>query len=244
MQYAVTQHKLGMVLVGDCGVGKTFVSKVLMQQFFDGHCKFVYIANPRLTDIDFLHEIKFQLEDNIPPALAVTKPEFLHAIQARLRFFKEQAKHVVIIIDEAQSIPDDSLMEEIRLLLNLHEDMAVNFTMILSGQHGLLPKLNANVALSQRLSLRYELLGLDLEETIKYIEHRLEVTGVKRHIFTMDAYQRIHELSAGKPRLINNICDLALLTGYMKAAQTIDVDIISHVLKELNGNAGAGDPND
>jgi general secretion pathway protein A len=231
MQYAITQKKLGMVLTGDCGVGKTFVSKVLMNLFFDGQCKFVYIANTLLTPTEFLQELNFQLEGTAPPSNS--KPEILRSIKERLGFYQKQNLYVVMIVDDAQSIPDENLVEEIRLLLNLHENDIMMFTLILSGQKSLTEKIEQNPALRQRLSIRYELAPLDITETIQYIEHRLEVTGIRKKIFTLAAYNAIHTLSGGKPRVINNICDFALLSGYMRKIDMLDEEIIRHVAVEL-----------
>jgi type II secretory pathway predicted ATPase ExeA len=233
MQYAITQKKLGMVLTGDCGVGKTFVSKVLMNLFFDGQCKFIYIANTLLTPVEFLQELNFQLEGTSVLGSNATKPEILRSIKERLEFYQKQNLYVVMIVDDAQSIPDDNLVEEIRLLLNIHENETVMFTLILSGQKSLTDKIEQNPALRQRLSIRYELGPLDISETIQYIEHRLEVTGIRKKIFTLGAYNAIHTLSGGKPRVINNICDFALLSGYMRKINILDEEIIKHVAVEL-----------
>jgi len=222
-----------MVLTGDCGVGKTFVSKVLINLFFDGQCKFVYIANTLLTPSEFLQELNFQLEGTATIGSSSTKPEILRSIKERLEFYQKQNLYIVIIVDDAQSIPDQNLVEEIRLLLNLHENETVMFTLILSGQKSLTEKIEQNPALRQRLSIRYELTPLDITETIQYIEHRLEVTGVRKKIFTLAAYNLIHTLSGGKPRVINNICDFALLSGYMRKVDIIDEEIIKHVAMEL-----------
>jgi general secretion pathway protein A len=233
MQYTVMQHKMGMVLAGECGVGKTFVSKVLMDQFFDGQCKFVYIPNPRLSTTELLTEMLFQLEHKNPITNLTSKTELLNSLKERLQFYKTQNLHVVIIIDDAQCIKDDDLLEEIRLLMNLHEDTAISFTLILSGHTQLMQKIDNHEALKQRLGVRYELLPLDPEDTIKYIEHRLEVTGIKRKIFTTTAYDEIQHISKGKPRVINNICDFALLTGFIRKVDMIDQEIIRHVATEL-----------
>ena len=234
MQYAVSQHKLGMILTGDCGVGKTFVTKVLMNQFFDGQCKFAYIANPLLSPEEFLHELNFQLAG--APLPGATKPDLLHGIKSRLDYYSSQNIYVVVVIDEAQSIDNANLFEEIRFLLNLHQDEKVTFTLILSGQNSLNEKIEQNPSLKQRLSVRFQLLPLDLDETTKYINHRLEVTGTKRQIFTPAAYNKIFQVSGGKPRVINNLCDFCLLSGYMRKSDTIDEDIVSHVAAELGEN--------
>jgi len=233
MQYTIIQHKLGMILTGECGVGKTFISKVLINQFLDGQCRFVYIPNPKLNSTELLSEILFQLENTDPIGPTITKPELLRLIQKRFSYYKNNNLYVVIIIDDAQAIANDELFEEIRLLMNLHEQDTVSFTLILSGNTQLMNKISTNPSLNQRLAMRFELLPLEEEETMKYIEHRLEVTGIKNKIFTPQAYKTIQRLSGGKPRVINNICDFALLTGFMQKAPMIDENIIAHVGKEL-----------
>jgi general secretion pathway protein A len=139
-----------------------------------------------------------------------------------------------MIVDEAQAIDDFSILEELRLLLNIQRDDAVLFTLLLLGQVSLVEYIEKNPQLKQRLSLRYYIHPLKKQDTQGYIQHRLNVAGLDRKIFDDSAYDEIFSLSGGVPRVINNICDLALLTGFITEKSIIDRDIVTQAGKDLD----------
>lgn len=159
--------------------------------------------------------------------------DYLRAIQKNLEDCRGRGVYPVVIIDEAQSIQGDELLEEVRLLLNMQSDNSVLFTLILLGQTQLEEKVGKTPQFEQRLSIRYKLYSLSREEAKEYIEYRLKVAGTTRRIFTDSAYEEIYEFSQGMPRLINNICDLSLLTGFIKKLQIIDRDVVIQVAHDL-----------
>jgi hypothetical protein len=142
----------------------------------------------------------------------------------------------VLIVDEAQGLSRE-LLEEIRLLLNFETYTEKQLQIILVGQPELRELLNSPDLrqLKQRISLRCEIKPLKAEDVSGYIRARLKVAGASRlDLFTADAVAMIHRASEGIPRLVNNICDNALLTGYAMNSRTITAEIISEVAESLD----------
>ncbi|MFH1772370.1 MAG: AAA family ATPase [Candidatus Omnitrophota bacterium] len=233
MQYAVIQRKVGVILTGDYGVGKTFVSSALMKMCLEGKCVVNFIPNPRLTPIEFIQEVNFQMGGDRVYSPATTKMDMLRSIKERLEHYFNRDLRPVLLIDEAQSITDDDLMEEIRLLLNIQADSHALFTLILCGQPQLEEKIEKFPQLKQRISIRYQLLSLDKEEVKEYIKYRLKVAGTTQNLFEETTYMHIFNLSKGMPRAINNICDLSLLTGFIRRLDIIGDEVVLHVARDL-----------
>jgi len=233
MFYVVSERKPGLLLLGDYGVGKTFLSRALMAQCPPDKYRFIYIANPRLSALEMLSEICFQLGCSYEQNGSDSKVKLLHEIEHTLKKNHESGKHNVLVFDEAQSIPVNTLLEEIRLLLNTQTDTAILFTLLLVGQPTVMKDMEALPQLIQRLGVRYRLTPFNQEETIQYVRHRLRVAGLDQDIFTDGAFAQIHNASGGIARAINNVCDMALLTGFMKRLHIIDEDIIFQVANDL-----------
>ncbi len=233
MKYAVQQRKLGVFLIGEYGTGKTFLSRVLKKFFPEGGCRFVFINNPRLQPLEFLIEVNYQLEGEGDIGPQPMKMELLRSIQRRLEDRYNKDIYTVIIVDEAQSIQDEDLFEEIRLLLNVQAEESALFTLILLGQPQIEEKIEKKPQFKQRLSIRYKLDALNNSETKEYIDHRLKSAGRERKIFSDLAYGEIFTLSKGMPRSINNICDLALFDAFTRKLETVDKNTIVHVGEDL-----------
>jgi len=237
MMYAVREHKTGFFLTGDYGTGKTFLSRALIKEYAGDKFKFVTITNPRLTSADFIKEINYQLDQNLESSQPLTKVDLLRSVSSALEKNHSNGLHSVIVVDEAQSVEQDSLLEEIRLLLNMQGVDYLLFTLILLGQDILAEKIENMPQLKQRLSIRYHLSPLDKEAAKEYIKYRLKVAGSNKEIFAESGYGEIYNLSGGVPREINNICDLALLTGFIQRKDLIDEDIIIQVGKDLEAGS-------
>lgn len=233
MTYAVQQRKLGVLLIGEYGTGKTFLSQVLKKMLPEDKFIFVFITNPRLNPVELTREIDTQLKRSSVLSTLSTKGEFLRSIEDHLSDYKTKGVHPVMIIDEAQSIESYDLLEEIRLLLNIQAEDAPLFTLILLGQPQLEEKIEKLPQLKQRLSIMYKLTPLNKEETREYVEFRMKVAGATRQVFTDSACMEIYALSKGRPRAINNICDLALLNGFIKKTGIIDIEMVSQVGGDL-----------
>lgn len=244
MHYAVEQRKLGILLMGDYGTGKTYLSMVLKGTFPPERCKYIYFTNPRITPLEFLRDIVNQLGTNPNSnSRQPTKIDFLHLIEKGLEDYYSRDIYTVILVDEAQSIQRDELFEEIRLLLNIQKEESALFTLILLGQPQIEEKINSVPQFRQRMPIRYKLLPLTEEETMNYVEHRLKIAGATRKILTDSAHSEVYAFSKGLPRGINNVCDLALLSGFIEKQEMVDKDMIVRIAEELGQLARSQDNN-
>lgn len=230
LQYVIEERELAL-LTGDIGCGKTTISRALMDAMGEGYF-FCFVINPRLGPNEFLRIIARDLTIASP---SEKKDELLREITEALFRFHEQGICPVLIIDEAQMIPDREVFDEIRLLTNFQLDDRNLLSVIVMGQ----PELRKMLAVPtyepfrQRIAINYHLLPLSLEETQEYLDFRMEVAGGSTGLFSPDAIQRIYELSGGVPRRINVIATNALLEGFGRDAAWIDASIIEEMTHEL-----------
>lgn len=233
LRYAVDQRKQGALLIGEYGTGKTYLSKVLKKICSASLHRFVFFTNPRLSAQEFLKEIYIQLGGKDEISQEETKSDLLRMVHTRLESVNRKGQHVVVVLDEGQSIEDEDLLEEIRLLLNMQGDGSNYLTLLLLGQPQLAIMLEAIPQFRQRIAIVYELEHLNQKETKEYILHRLKVAGAKDELFDESAYQRMYEISGGMPRVINNACDLSLLHAFSQQIKTVNKEIVEKVAKEL-----------
>ena len=232
--YLVKAHKGAGMLTGIFGCGKTLLAHTLFDQVKkEGH-KFVNITNPRLDDVELLRMIAHQLGI---PSPSERKADVLIAIQNSLLDNLRDGKQTIIVIDEAHTIQDASLFEEIRLLLNFQKENQFLLTLFLLGQPELMEKIDLNKPLAQRLAMRFHLQQLGATETQHYILHRLNVAQASRQIFSPEAVALIYEMSGGIPRRINQICDMSLFSGWAKQAMQIDPEIVRDAVASIEGQA-------
>jgi general secretion pathway protein A len=231
LQYVLEERELAL-LTGDIGCGKTTISRALMDSVGDAY-HFCFIFNPRLTANELLRVIARNLMVAAPP---VAKDELLREITEALYRFHNEKCCPVIVIDEAQMITGREIFDEIRLLTNFQLDDRNLLSVIVMGQ----PELRRMLAepiyepFRQRIAINYHLFPLDLEETLEYLDFRMEVAGGSPGLFSPDAVQRIYEFSGGVPRKINVIATNALLEGFGRDASFIDAAIIEDMADELN----------
>jgi len=234
LAYTITQSKGVMLLTGASGVGKTFLCRTLLAQLIeDGACAGL-MTHPNLTPEEFLREAVHELGGS---ASSENKSETLQILR-QIAFDQLQAGHeTVLIIDEAHLILNLQTLEEIRLLLNMETEERFLITLILCGQPEIRQRLQRVPLLNQRISLAYEIPALTRPETTEYIAHRFGLSGGDPSIFESSAIDEIFSASAGVPRAINDICDLALLIGSGTGKATIDHGLIETVLEDLRENA-------
>ncbi len=229
--YAVQERVGAAMLTGVIGCGKTVIIQVVMSELSSQQYKTAYIANPRLDDIDILRMIVHNLGAVDPPP--IRKADVLSILNDILLNNMRNGKETVIIIDEAQTIDNDSIFEEIRLLLNSQLQDRFLLTLILVGQPELKQRIDKNIQLEQRISIKCHLDRLDMGETSNYIIHRLAVANRAEPIFTEKAISSIFSYSGGIPRRINRLCDICLLAGFVKKVDRVDDDIVREEIKGL-----------
>ncbi|TLY13691.1 MAG: hypothetical protein E6K69_08725 [Nitrospirae bacterium] len=162
-----------------------------------------------------------------------TKVELLHRLNDRLLANQRQGLETVLVVDEAQSIEDDRIFEDLRLLLNFQLNNRFLLTVVLMGQPELKARVEAIPQLAQRIAIRYHLAPFSADETWHYIRFRLKVAGSDREIFTKDAVSQIFQQSDGISRLINSLCDLCLLLGFQDKIDQIDLPIVERATNML-----------
>ena len=231
LKYGVMERNGFVVLTGDIGTGKTTLVNALLKTLSND----VLIANinhPCLETTEFLTLVAKTFD---PSVMVAGQSDLLLFFSSFLKKVHNEGKIALLIVDEAHRLSAE-LLEEIRLLSNIEQDGTRLLNIIFTGQKELKPILSSPGcrALQQRITLYYEIQLLSQEETAKYVGHRLNVSGKKGQLFTPSALQRIYAFSCGNPRLINILCDRALLTGYVKKRRTIDADIITECVRELN----------
>jgi general secretion pathway protein A len=143
-----------------------------------------------------------------------------------------RGRDTVVVIDEAQSIEHLDTFEELRMLLNYQQNDRFLLTLILIGQSELRKRLKELPQLKQRLVIDYHLNPLDEQDTQSYLQHRLSIAGAERPIFDAGAKRLIYRYSGGVPRVINGICDMALLEGFVQQKDKVDEMIIKKIVKE------------
>jgi general secretion pathway protein A len=231
MLYVVRERKGAALLTGEYGSGKTLLTRVLRQELNYHRYQTAIIFNPMLPPLELLNEIVRQLSGQ--SVALTTKSDSLHKLNEVLYRNSKGGKNTIVVIDEAQSIEELSVFEELRLLLNFQLNDAFLLTLILAGQPELKEKIKNLPQLRQRLAVRYHLSALSPEETKAYILHRLSVAEAAKKIFSDTAFSEIYKLSFGIPRTINNLCDMALLVGCSKGMDRIDEGLIREVAEDL-----------
>jgi general secretion pathway protein A len=229
--YGVRERKGFIVITGEVGTGKTTLIHYLLDKMNGNHTKTALLFNPKLTVDDF---IQYILKDLGVRVQGRTKGEYLHNLHRYLLHAYQRDERVILIVDEAQGLKPE-LLEEIRLLSNLETSRSKLLQIVLLGQ----PELDKTLSqpgfrqLRQRINLRYHLLPLSEKETKEYIGKRLRIAGAKEAIFTEKAIKRIYLKSGGIPRLINILCDNALLNGYALDQKKVDERSVKEVAKDL-----------
>ena len=232
--YVIKSHKGAGMLTGVFGCGKTLLARVLFNEMAKGGHRFVHITNPRLDDLELLRMIAYGLGISSP---SLRKADVLVAIQEVLTNTLRDGRETILVIDEAHTVQDMDLFEEIRLLMNFQEANRFLLTLFLLGQSELREKVETNKPLSQRIAMRFHLEQLTLPDTQQYIHHRLSVAQAAQPIFSQEAIGVIYEMSGGIPRRINQICDMSLFSGWVKKASQVDPEIVWDAAASIEGRA-------
>ena len=230
LKYGVLENKGFLVLTGDIGTGKTLMINALIR-ISEVKALIATIPDPDLELMDFF--MLLAEEFNMPKTFA-SKGEFLVQFKEFLLESYASDKAVLLIVDEAQRL-NTELLEQIRLLSNIELDnhKLLNIFFVGQNEFNQLLRDGRNKAVRQRISVFYQLNPLTESETGAYIRHRLQRAGATEEIFKPNAIRAIFKFSNGTPRLINLICDLALLTGFTRELKKINAEVIKDCDKEL-----------
>ncbi len=231
--YGINARRGFILVTGEVGAGKTTLCRVLLGQL-DEKTKVAFVLNSFLTEFELLRAIN---HDFGLVTKGRTKMDLLDELNDYLLEQNRQGNNVVIIIDEAQNL-SFAVLEQIRMLSNLETEKEKLLQIVLVGQ----PELKAKLAskrlrqLSQRITVRYHLTPLSREDVRNYIYYRLKVAGSRGDIvFTRGALDEVYYLSGGVPRLVNSLCDRALMVGYVRGMRRITRAMVCQAASEATG---------
>ncbi len=232
LKYGVQEKKGFIVLVGEVGCGKTTICRRFLNELDPKHYATALILNPRVTETQMLKAILTELGET---KLARSQVDLVAQMNQVLLQRIEQGRDIVLIVDEAQNL-SFAVLEQIRLLSNLETDKQKLLQIVLMGQ----PELKDVLAreelrqLRQRILVHYELNPLSLHDMQHYIQHRLTLAGsVGRPTFTSWALKAIHRGSKGIPRIVNNLCDKAMLSAFIRESDEVNFWDARRAVKDM-----------
>ena len=234
LQYGIRSDGGFVLLTGEVGAGKTTLCRSLLEQLPEG-VDVAFILNPKVSVIELLETICDELNIDRPDQSSIKK--LVDKLNSYLLEANAHERKTVLVIDEAQNLSID-VLEQLRLLTNLETNRYKLLQIVLLGQPELLQILNRQEMrqLSQRVTARYHLGPLDAGEVGSYVQHRLEIAGCNRPLFSEALSKNIWQITGGIPRLINLVCDRALLGAYALECKEIDIKILRQAAHEVLGD--------
>lgn len=233
--YGITEAGGFIQLTGEVGTGKTTVVRSLLERM-PGHADVAVILNPQLSPLQFVLTICEELGIFLREDDTTSLKDLIDVLNRRLLDAHAKGRRVVVIVDEAQNLTTETL-EQVRLLTNLETASQKLLQIILIGQPELRVVLDRMELrqLAQRITGRYHLAPLSKSETASYVNHRLKVAGANGEIFTDAALREVHRLSSGIPRIINVICDRALLGAFTQESHRVGPAMVRAAAGEVYG---------
>ena len=230
LEYGILENKGFLVLTGEAGAGKTVLINGLLESP-RVNAIIGTIPDPDLEILDFFNVLAEEFKMN---RTFESKGSFLIVFKHFLHEAYESEEKVLLIIDESQRL-NLELLEQIRILSNfeLKDRKLINIFFVGQSEFNEILKEEHSVAVRKRIAVSYNLETLDLKETEAYIDHRLKIAGATENLFTPEAMRDIFYFTGGLPRLINIICDHALLIGYSKELKRIDDGVIAECREDL-----------
>jgi general secretion pathway protein A len=234
LTYGVEDGGGFVLLTGEVGTGKTTVCRCLLQQLPD-NTRLAFVLNPKLNSLELLATICDELDIKYPENCDSLKVLTDKLSDYLLKCY-QKGLSVVVMIDEAQNIATE-VLEQIRLLTNLETNQKKLLQIILVGQPELQEKLAKRELrqLAQRITARYHLRPLNLKETMAYVLHRVKIAGSKKTLFSRKSIELMHAKTAGIPRLINTICDRALVAACSRNKNQVDHKIMAEAVSDVMG---------
>lgn len=241
LTYAVAQDLGCGMLTGIFGCGKTLLAKVLLSELDRERYAYTFITNPLVSEpAELLRAIVRGLSPQVLPdkKTELLADPLLEKLNIILLDNMRDGKKNVVFIDEAHTIEDMRLFEQLRLILNFQLENRFMLTLLILGQPELKEKVESLKPFDQRVAIRCHLGALSEGEVGKYINHRLKVAGKsdieEKPIFDSKAIKLIHQHTGGIPRRINTLCDFTLMSTFAKKVQDIGTDLIGSVIKDFN----------
>jgi general secretion pathway protein A len=237
LYYGISRHKGFVVMTGEVGTGKTLLVRSVLQLLKHSNVAYAYVFNSRLSSLEFL---QYVAEDFGLAALGKTKNEVLLDLNKYLIARHEKKLTTVLVVDEAHHLSEE-VLEEIRLLTNLETTQEKLLQILLVGQPELDEKLDSFDLrqLKQRIAVRSQLEPLDLQETTNYIQRRLQLAGATSStgdLFPEETIAEVYRHSRGIPRVINTLCENALIGAYARQLRSVPPDIIDEVTADFRLN--------
>ena len=233
--YGINEAGGFVQLTGEVGTGKTTIVRSLLAQA-PKNAEIALILNPKMTAPEFLLTICEELGIGVPDSATQSLKDLVDILSQYLLRAHAGGRRVVLVVDEAQNLAPE-VLEQVRLLTNLETNTQKLLQIILIGQPELRELLARNELrqLAQRITGRYHLSPLSTEETTAYVRHRLRVAGATADIFSRFALEEVYRLAGGVPRVINVICDRALLGGYSLDRHRITGPLVRNAASEVFG---------
>src|SRR5687767_13109182 len=233
--YGINEAGGFVQLTGEVGTGKTTLLRSLLGQI-PQNAEVAFILNPRITPAEFLLTICEELHLPVPEYGRNSVKELVDILNRHLLQAHSRGRRMVVIVDEAQNLSTE-VLEQVRLLTNLETATQKLLQILLIGQPELREVLKRTELrqLSQRITGRYHLSSLSRAETAGYVRHRLRVAGATGELFSNGALREVHRLARGIPRVINVICDRALLGAYTRDLHRITGSVVRRSVRETYG---------
>jgi general secretion pathway protein A len=234
LYYGVRRHKGFVVMTGEVGTGKTLLVRCLLELLNRRNVAYAYVFNSLLSPLEFL---QYVAGDFGLPSAGKSKSDLLLELSSFLIARHQKRLTTVLVIDEAHHLPVE-VLEEVRLLTNLETAQEKLLQILLVGQPELDEKLDSMELrqLKQRIALRSQLEPLNFEETKGYIQRRLQLAGANPNagnLFPAETMMKVYRHARGIPRLINTVCENALITSFARQARVVPPDVIDEVAADF-----------
>lgn len=233
LRFCLENRKGIALLVGDHGVGKTYLTHILERELDPSQRPFIRLVFPQLSPADMLGYLAMRMGAMPGPGVSRgSQDQILHSLEARFEAIALEGRTQIVLVDDAHLLQPQHF-ETLQLLMSVQQHAGNPLQLVLVGRGELLPRVERAAGLDQRVAVRTSIDPLPPEETALYIEHRLQYAGGQGSMFRPDAYQSFWEISQGVPRRLNQICDLSLLVGYADGMQDLSSVEVEAAAEEI-----------